>query len=106
MPSSQLSTTKLEKEPLTDTAERVRLLLVCCQEITDEEIQSFAADQLLYFNKWITENGVFAAQHASLDYQLRTAPSFISIIRDDFDAIIECLLASKLTQRLQVTVIS
>ncbi|KAL6828009.1 hypothetical protein V8C40DRAFT_286889 [Trichoderma camerunense] len=94
MPSSQLSTTKLEKEPLADTAERVRLLLVCCQEITDEEIQSFAADQLLYFNKWITTNGVFAAQHASLDYQLRTAPSSISIIGDDLDAIIECLLAT------------
>ncbi|KAJ4861377.1 hypothetical protein T069G_02331 [Trichoderma breve] len=84
----------VEKESLADTAERVCLLLVCCQEIADEKIQSFAAVQLLSFNEWVDDYRVFAAQHASLDYQLRTTPSFISIIENYLDTIIECLLAT------------
>ncbi|KAL7954738.1 hypothetical protein V8C34DRAFT_327953 [Trichoderma compactum] len=94
MPSSQLSTAKLDKESLADTAGRVRLLLVCCQEIADEKIQSFAAAQLLDFNKWVDNNGVFAAQHASLDYRLRTAPSFLWSFEETLHTIIECLLAT------------
>ncbi|EHK24121.1 uncharacterized protein TRIVIDRAFT_221367 [Trichoderma virens Gv29-8] len=74
MSSPQFIAPMMEDGSIADLAERARQLLVCCQEITDEESRFLAGEQLARLNAWVSNHGVFKAQHASLDYKLRTSP--------------------------------
>lgn len=105
MPSPQLLGTRKEEEPLADTAERVLVLLDCCKKIRDRKARFLAEEQLSRFKSWARNVGVFAAQHASLDYQLRTAPSSRDIVEMNLDTVCKHLLGSKLVQHLHGTVI-
>jgi hypothetical protein len=60
---------------ISDTAERSRELLQCCQENFAEEPRRIAGAQLSRFNLWTSNIGVFSYRQASLDYRLRTAPT-------------------------------
>ncbi|KAL6696983.1 hypothetical protein J3F84DRAFT_407721 [Trichoderma pleuroticola] len=68
MPSPQLLGTKMKEESLADMAERVLIFLTA-------------------FNSWALHVGVFATQHASLDYRLRTAPGSRALVELNLETV-------------------
>ncbi|KAL7781839.1 hypothetical protein V8C43DRAFT_327710 [Trichoderma afarasin] len=83
-----------EEEPLADTAERVLVLFDCCKRIRDMKARFLAEEQLSRFKSWALNVGVFAAQHASLDYRLRTAPSSRALVEINLDTVCIHLLGT------------
>lgn len=80
---------------IADTAEQVRQLLLCCQEIPDEKPRKASSAQLARFNLWASNIGVFAKTHASLDYRLRTAPMVQLAIQGNLEILCGSLLSGK-----------
>lgn len=95
MPSQPILSTP-EEGSIADTAARARQLLLCCREITTEELQKMAATQLARFNLWASNIGAFASQHASLDYRLRTVPSIGATVEGNLEMVCKHLLTSML----------
>ncbi|KAF3071608.1 hypothetical protein CFAM422_006180 [Trichoderma lentiforme] len=91
---TQLLGMRMEEEPLADTAERVLVLLDCCKKIRDRKARNLADFQLSQFKSWALSVGVFAAQHASLDYRLRTAPDSRALVETSLDTIYKHLLGT------------
>ncbi|QYS95392.1 hypothetical protein H0G86_002684 [Trichoderma simmonsii] len=94
MSSSELSGTRRDEEPLADMAERVLVLFHCCKRIRDTKARFLAEEQLSRFKSWARNVGVFAAQHASLDYRLRTAPSSRALVEINLDTVCIHLLGT------------
>jgi hypothetical protein len=95
--SSQSIISTPDAYPIADKAAKARQLLFCCQEMTTEEPQRLAAEtQLARFNLWASNIRVFASQHASLDYWLRTAPLFTAVIEGNLEILCKYLLKSML----------
>lgn len=87
-----------EEGSIADTAERARQLLIRCGKITIEEPQRLALTQLARFNSWTSNIGVFAPQHASLDYRPRTNLSVSAAVERNLGIVCKYLLTSTLAQ--------
>jgi hypothetical protein len=87
----------LNDNSISDTAERARHLLLCCQEIHEEEPRRIAGAQFSRFNLWTSNIGVFSSRHASLDYRLRTAPTAKAAVDGNLEILCKHLLSGEIS---------
>ena len=80
---------------ISDTAERARTLLTCCQQIDAKKPKSIADAQLGRFDLWTSNIGVFSTRQASLDYRLRTAPEAKAAVGGKLETLCVQLLSGK-----------
>jgi hypothetical protein len=97
MASSFPAAPSLNDNSISDTAERARHLLLCCQEIHEEEPRRIAGAQFSRFNLWTSNIGVFSSRHASLDYRLRTAPTAKAAVDGNLEILCKHLLSGEIT---------
>lgn len=94
-PSAKVLGPISEDGSIADIADRARQLLLCCQKIRSEEVQKIATAQLVRFNLWAANIGVFAPRHASLDYRLRTAPTVKTAVEGNLEILCVHLVSSE-----------
>jgi hypothetical protein len=82
---------------ISDTAERSRQLLLCCQENFAEESRCIAGDQLSRFNLWASNIGVFSSPQTCLDYRLRTAPTAKAAVEGNLEILCTQLLSGEIS---------
>jgi hypothetical protein len=85
----------LDSISILDTAKRARDLLLCCQKIEQDEPRRIARAQLIRFDLWASNIGVFASRHASLDYRLRTSASAKAAVDGNLEILCKQLLSSE-----------
>ena len=82
----------LDTNSIATAAKKARQLLLCCLDTKNVDSERFARSQLNRFDLWISNIGVCATLHASLDYRLRTAVAARVAVEGNLEILSEQLL--------------